>query len=100
MLVFVLNKHGKPLMPCKPRKARILLKEGKAEAVKKTPFTIQLKFGSSGYKQDIKLGVDSGFNHIGLSAVTEKQKAKDCILLESAKTILTEKRRAAIPPLS
>ncbi len=24
MLVYVLNKHGKPLMPCKPSKARKL----------------------------------------------------------------------------
>ena len=23
MLVYVLNKHGEPLMPCSPRKARI-----------------------------------------------------------------------------
>lgn len=25
--VFVLNEHGEPLMPCKPRKARLLLKK-------------------------------------------------------------------------
>jgi len=31
MLVYVLNKHGKPLMPCKPSKARKLLKQGKAK---------------------------------------------------------------------
>ena len=73
MLVFVLNKEGKPLMPCKPRKARLLLKEGKARVVNRTPFTIQLLFGSSGYKQDITLGVDSGFTHVGISAVTEKK---------------------------
>ena len=33
MLVFVLNHYGKPLMPCKPRKARLLLKEGKAKVI-------------------------------------------------------------------
>ncbi len=51
MLVHVLNKHGKPLMPCEPIKARILLKDGKAKPVKgKTGnFTIQLLYGSSGY---------------------------------------------------
>ena len=27
--VYVLNKRGLPLMPCSPRKARVLLKEGK-----------------------------------------------------------------------
>ena len=39
MYVYVLNKHGKPLMPCKPRKARVLLQSGKATVIKKTPFT-------------------------------------------------------------
>lgn len=72
MLVYILDKHGKPLMPCKPRKARILLKEGKAEVVCRTPFTIQLLYGSSGYKQAITLGVDSGYSNIGLSAISEK----------------------------
>ena len=65
MFVYVLNKHGKPLMPCKPRKARILLKEKKAKVVNRTPFTIQLLYGSSGYKQPINLGVDAGSKYIG-----------------------------------
>ena len=73
MLVYVLNKHGKPLMPCKPRKARILLRDGKAKVVKKVPFTIQLLYGSSGYTQDVSLGVDAGSKHIGISATTEKE---------------------------
>jgi len=59
MLVYVLNKYGKPLMPCKPRNARILLKEKKAKVVNRTPFTIQLLYGSSGYKQQVNLGVDA-----------------------------------------
>ncbi|MBM3200712.1 hypothetical protein FJZ53_07265 [Candidatus Woesearchaeota archaeon] len=37
MLVHVLNKHGKPLMPCEPIKARILLREGKAKSVRSVP---------------------------------------------------------------
>ena len=28
--VYVINKHGRPLMPCSPAKARHLLDEGKA----------------------------------------------------------------------
>ncbi|AOY75930.1 hypothetical protein CLFO_05980 [Clostridium formicaceticum] len=74
MLVYVINKHGKPLMPCKPRKARKLLKQGKAKVVKRTPFTIQLLFGSSGYTQEIALGVDAGSKHIGISALLQKKK--------------------------
>jgi hypothetical protein len=72
MLVYVLNKHGKPLMPCKPRIARMLLKEQKAKVIKQTPFIIQLMYGSSGYKQPISLGVDAGTKHIGVSATTKK----------------------------
>ena len=73
MLVYVLNKNGKPLMPCTAIKARILLKQGKAKVIRKEPFTIQFLYGSSGYKQDITLGVDAGAKHIGLSASTKKR---------------------------
>src|SRR5579864_3968842 len=73
MFVYVLNGHGEPLMPCQPRKARVLLKEGKAKVVKMVPFTIQLLYGSSGYKQEVSLGVDAGPHHIGVSATTEQQ---------------------------
>ncbi|MFA0697663.1 RRXRR domain-containing protein, partial [Vibrio sp. 10N.222.49.C9] len=34
MFVFVLNKNGEPLMPCKPQKARVLLKRGDAKVIK------------------------------------------------------------------
>ncbi len=44
MLVYVINKHKKPLMPCKPRTARKLLKQGKANVVKRTPY-VELTFG-------------------------------------------------------
>ena len=70
--VYVLNKHGEPLMPCSPRKARLLLKQKKACVIKRTPFTIKLLYGSTGYKQPVTLGVDAGSKHIGISATTEK----------------------------
>ena len=73
MFVYILNKSGGALMPCKPQKARKLLKEKKAKVVNRTPFTIQLLYGSSGYKQIVNLGVDAGSKYIGLSATTEKQ---------------------------
>jgi len=53
MFVFILNCHGEPLMPCQPRKARLLLKSGKAKVVKMVPFTLRLLYGSSGYKQEV-----------------------------------------------
>ncbi len=73
MRVFVLNQRKEPLMPCKPRKARVLLKQGKAKVIKRTPFTIQLTSATGETKQAISLGVDAGYKHIGLSATTEKE---------------------------
>ena len=73
MMVYVLNKHGRPLMPCSPCKARKLLKQGKAKVKRTEPFTIQLLYGSSGYTQDITLGIDAGSKHIGVSATTKKK---------------------------
>lgn len=71
--VYVINKHGRPLMPCSPATARHLLDDGKAKVKKRTPFTIQLLFGSTGYTQEIILGVDAGSKTIGLSASTETE---------------------------
>lgn len=68
--VYVLNLHGRPMMPCSPAKARRLLKDGKARVKKRTPFTIQLIFKSTNYTQPITLGVDAGSKTIGLSATT------------------------------
>ena len=73
MVVYVINKHGKPLMPCSPRKARILLKLGKAKVIKRTPFTIKLLYGSSGYKQPLTHGVDTGSAKIGSAVVNDKE---------------------------
>lgn len=73
MLAYVINQHGEPMMPCSPRKARLLLKLNKAKLINRTPFTIQLRHGSSGYKQPITLGVDAGRKYVGLSVTTEKK---------------------------
>lgn len=60
-------------MPCKPRKARLLLKNKQAKILKYEPFTIQLLYGSSGYKQKVSLGIDAGSKYVGASATTKKQ---------------------------
>lgn len=73
MYVYVINKHGQPVMPCRPRMARVLLQEGKAAVVKQVPFTIRLLYGSSGYKQPVSLGMDAGSRHIGIAATTGKK---------------------------
>jgi len=69
MLAFVLNKHGQPLMPCSTAKARRLLRDKKAKVVGVLPFTIQLIHGSSGYKQPVVAGMDTGSKVIGTAAV-------------------------------
>jgi len=95
MLVHVLNKHGKPLMPCEPRKARILLREGKAKPVKgKTGyFTIQLLYGSSGYKQEIVVGIDTGAKRVPIAAVGNSKVyyAKEKILRTDVKKQLSDR---------
>jgi len=60
-------------MPCSPAKARHLLDDGKAKVKKRTPFTIQLVYGCSGYTQEVILGVDAGSKTIGMSASTNKE---------------------------
>lgn len=72
MKVFVQNKHGQPLMPTSPRKARLLLKGSQAKIVGRDPFAIQLLHGASGYKQPVTLGIDAGYQTIGYSAITEE----------------------------
>ena len=47
--------------------------------INRCPFTIQLLYDSTNYKEEITLGVDAGSKHIGLSATT-----KDKVLFESA----------------
>ena len=69
--VFVLNMRGDTLMPCSQRKARILLKKGKAIINKYNPFTIQLTYATGETKQDCHIGVDTGAKHIGIAVTSE-----------------------------
>ena len=72
MLVYVLNRDGQPLMPTgRCGKVRRLLRDKKAKAVKRCPFTIQLLYEAETNTQPITLGVDAGSKHIGVSAATE-----------------------------
>lgn len=71
--VYVLNQRGELLMPCSPRKAKVLLKQGKAKVVKRSPFTIQLTMATGETKQEVVLGVDTGYSNVGVSVITEKK---------------------------
>lgn len=93
-MVYVLNQNGEPLMPCRPRKARVLLNDKKAKVVRKEPFTIQLLYGSAGYKQPITLGIDTGSKTVGLSVCTEKQElySGELILRNDIPRLLAERK--------
>ena len=68
-MVYVINYDEQPLMPCSQAIARLLLKQGKAKCIRRTPFTIKLLYKTTNYTQDIILGIDTGSSKIGSSAV-------------------------------
>lgn len=69
MNVYVRNQNGKPLMPCKPAKARKLLRDGKAKVVNRCPFTIQLLWDCEEKVQEVAVGIDKGSHVTGISCV-------------------------------
>ena len=69
MYVYVINKNGNPLMPCKPAKAKHLLKAGKAKVIKRTPFTIKLLWDCEENTQEVVAGMDTGSKTIGCAAI-------------------------------
>lgn len=68
-MVFVLDKHNKPLAPCHPAKARKLLKERKATIVKKYPFTIKLRYDVEPIEETgtYRIKIDYGSRYTGLA---------------------------------
>lgn len=82
-------------MPTTPRKARMLLKQGKARVVSRTPFVIQLLYATGENKQDITLGIDAGYSKIGYSAVTANRElmAGELELRSDIKRLLEKRRK-------
>lgn len=70
-MVYVISQDGKPLMPTTPRKARLLLKAGRAKCIRRTPFTLKLLYKTTTYTQPITLGVDTGSSKIGSAAIKD-----------------------------
>ena len=73
MSVFVKNIRGESLMPCSPRKARLLLREGKAKIINYTPFTIQLTYATGETVQEVSIGIDLGTKHTGIAVTSENK---------------------------
>lgn len=67
--VFVLSNTQKPLMPCRPARARKLLTAGRAAVYRLHPFTIILKDRADGDTQDIELKVDPGSKTSGVALI-------------------------------
>lgn len=72
-LVYVLNSNSSPLMPCRPAKARHLLRAKRAKVVGCKPFTIQLLWNCETNVQAITLGIDPGYERMGFSAIIESR---------------------------
>jgi 5-methylcytosine-specific restriction endonuclease McrA len=59
-LVYVINQNGQPLMPCRPSKARKLLRDRRARVIGRCPFTIKLLWDCEKQVQEVTLGIDKG----------------------------------------
>ena len=59
-MVFVLDKHQKPLMPCSEKRARLLLERGRARVHQMAPFTIRLvdRLQDDSVLQDLRVKLD------------------------------------------
>ncbi len=73
MTVFVLDKRKRPLMPCTNRRARVLLRRGRARVHKLYPFTIRLvdRYVEDSVLQDLTVKLDPGSKGTGIALVRE-----------------------------
>ncbi|AEG14355.1 HNH endonuclease [Desulfofundulus kuznetsovii DSM 6115] len=69
--VFVVDAEGKPLLPCHPARARKLLKVGKVEVLRGSPFTIRLKYPVENPVGSLRAKVDDGSKWVGIALVNE-----------------------------
>jgi len=72
-VVFVLDKHKKPLMPCTEKRARQLLEHGRAVVHRIAPFTIRLKDRTveESELQPLRLKLDPGSKVTGFAVLRE-----------------------------
>ncbi|WP_433511063.1 RNA-guided endonuclease IscB [Nonomuraea sp. CA-143628] len=72
--VFVLDRDGKPLQPCRPGRARQLLTAGRAVVVRHTPFAIRLtdRTAANSTVHGVEVGLDPGSQHTGIAVFTER----------------------------
>lgn len=75
VLVFVLDRHKNPLMPCTEKRARQLLERGRAVVHKVFPFTIRLKDRTveESELQPLRLKLDPGAKATGFAVLRENE---------------------------
>ena len=78
--VFVLDKKKCPLMPCRPSRAKQLLREGRAVVHRLVPFTIRLKDRVGGDTQPVRVCEDPGSKKTGVAVVRETAPATETSL--------------------
>ncbi|MDR5898449.1 RNA-guided endonuclease IscB [Halomonas vilamensis] len=81
MAVFVLDKQKRSLMPCREKRARLLLARGRAVVHKRYPFTIRLKDRVGGDTQTLRLKLDPGSKTTGLAVVREANDGQHILCL-------------------
>jgi 5-methylcytosine-specific restriction endonuclease McrA len=77
-MVFVLDTHKKPLMPCTPKRARLLLARGRAVVHRLKPFVIRLKDRrvEDSVLQPIALKLDPGSKATGMALARVEETAE------------------------
>ena len=73
--VFVLDRRGRPLMPCHPARARKLLKAGRARVHHVAPFVIRLvdRLDEDSRVDGVEVGIDPGSKSTGVSVFTDQR---------------------------
>ncbi len=73
MSVFVLDRCGKPLMPCSEKRARLLLERGRARVHRVVPMVIRLvdRQVANSTLQPVRVKVDPGSKTTGLALVRD-----------------------------
>lgn len=77
--IFVLDTNRNPLMPCRPARARKMLRSGRASVFRKQPFTIILHDRNNGEIQKTELRVDPGSKTTGNALVVKGKRGWKCV---------------------
>ena len=82
-MVFVLDRHQKPLMPCTEKRARLLLNRGRAVVARMAPFTIRLKdrLQEDSALQPLRFKDDPGSKTTGFAVLREVSPDKAVAIL-------------------